>query len=84
MKMPAVSDEATPDLVTIRTFASESEAMIAKSALDAFGIDCTLGSDDCGGQRPSLAMSNGIRLVVRAGDAGRAEDVLSNVAEDPI
>jgi hypothetical protein len=84
MKMLAVPDEAAPDLVAIRTFASESEAMIAKSALDAFGIDCTLASDDCGGQRPSLAMANGIRLVVRTGDADRAEDVLSNVAEDPV
>jgi hypothetical protein len=84
MKMPLGSDEATADLVTIRTFASESEALIATSALDAFGIDCTLASDDCGGQRPSLAMANGIRLVVRAGDADRAADVLSNVAEDPV
>ena len=84
MKMPVGSDEAASDLVTVRTFASESEAMIAKSALDAFDIDCTLASDDCGGQRPSLAMSNGIRLVVRAGDADRAGDVLSNVAEDQV
>jgi hypothetical protein len=78
------SGDATPDLVTICTFCSESEAMIAKSALDAFGIDCTLASDDCGGQRPSLTMSNGVRLVVRADDAGPAVDVLSNVAEDPV
>jgi hypothetical protein len=84
MKTPVGSDEATPDLVTIRTFCSESEAMIAKSALDAFGIDCTLASDDCGGQRPSLTMSNGVRLVVRGTDAGPAADVLSNVAEDPV
>ena len=69
------------ELVTIRTFSSESEAMIAKSALEAFGIDCTLGSDDCGGQRPSLTMANGIRLVVRSSDADLAEDVLANVTE---
>jgi hypothetical protein len=72
------------DLVTIRTFASESEALIAKAALDSFGIDSTLGSDDCGGQRPSLTMANGIRLVVRAGDAEEAEDVLDNVVEGPV
>jgi hypothetical protein len=84
MKMPLGSDEAMLDLVTIRTFSSESEAMIAKSALDAFGLDCTLGSDDCGGQRPSLTMANGIRLVVRADDADQAVEVLNNVAEDPV
>ena len=69
------------ELVAIRTFSSESEALIAESALEAFGIDCTLSSDDCGGQRPSLTMANGIRLVVRSSDADLAEDVLANVTE---
>jgi hypothetical protein len=67
------------DLVTIRTFASESEANIAKSALDAFGIDNMIGSDDCGGQRPSLTFAEGIRLLVRSADADSARQVLSPV-----
>ena len=73
------SDEAKTDLVTIRTFGSEAEATLAKSALEAFGIDCMIGSDDCGGQRPSLAMANGIRLIIRTGDVSRAEDVLTEI-----
>jgi hypothetical protein len=70
------------DLVTIRSFSSESEALIAKSALDAFGIDCILSSDDCGGQRPHLALVNGVRLFVRSEDFGQAEDVLANVTAE--
>jgi hypothetical protein len=77
------SDTAAPDLVTIRTFSSESEALVAKSALEAFGMHCTLGSDDFGGEQLALAMTNGIRLLVRNSDADRAEEVLRNVAEDP-
>ncbi len=63
-------------LVQIRVFTSEMEADIAKSALDAFGVDCVIGRDDCGGQRPHLSFSGGIRLLVRAEDAQRAEQVL--------
>jgi len=72
------------ELVTVRTFCSESEAMVAKAALISFGIDCATASDDCGHLRPSLTMANGIRLLVRSEDATQAADVLSNVAEDPI
>ncbi len=73
------SDATEPELVTIRTFASELEADIAKGALEAFGIDCMLSSDDCGGQRPHL--SRGIRLVTRRDDAERAKEVLANETE---
>jgi Putative prokaryotic signal transducing protein len=64
------------DLIQIRSFTNEMEAEIAKSALDAFGIECMISRDDCGGQRPHLAFSGGIRLLVRADDAERAEEVL--------
>jgi hypothetical protein len=83
MKTPAGSHSAEPDLVTIRTFASESEANIARGALEAFGIDCIVKSDDFGGQQESLTMANGISLVIRSADVSRAEDVLANVAENP-
>ncbi len=69
------------ELVTLRTFLSESEADIAKAALEAFGIDCMLTRDDCGGQRPHLSVGTGIRLVTRSGDAERAEEVLANEGE---
>ena len=65
-------------LVTIRTFMSESEANIAKSALEAFGLECMISRDDSGGMRPSLTLVQGIRLVVRADDVPRAEEILTS------
>ena len=74
--MSTEADSKDSDLITIRSFGSESEASIARSALEAFGIDCTISSDDCGGQRLHLAITEGIRLMVRAEDAASAEQVL--------
>ena len=80
--MTSDTDTAQPDLITIRTFSSESEAQIAKSALDAFGIDGILSHDDCGGQRPHLTLTGGIQLMVRSADAEQVEEVLTSQAEE--
>jgi len=72
------SGKRKPDLVTIRTFTNELDANLAKSALEAAGIDCMIGRDDCGGMRPSLSMVQGIKLIVRSEDAERAAGVLAN------
>jgi hypothetical protein len=71
-----------PDLVTIRTFVDELEANLAKSRLQAAGINSILGRDDCGGMRPSLSWAQGIKLVVRSDDAERAAAVLSDEAKN--
>lgn len=65
------------DLVTIRTFATRAEADLARSVLEAYGIECMIGADDCGGQRPALAMGSPIRLIARSEDLERAEEVLN-------
>ena len=65
------------DFVTIRTFTTESEANIVRGALEAFNINCIVSRDDCGGQRPHLALAGGVRLLVRAEDAVSAEQVLA-------
>lgn len=75
------SGEKKPALVTIRTFINELEAIVAKSALGAAGIDCMISADDCAGLQPSLSMAQGIRLVVKSGDADRAEEVLATKLE---
>ena len=80
--MTAGSDAAQPELITIRTFTNEFEASVAKSALEAFGIHCMVSRDDCGGQRPHLAMTGGVQLVVRFADAEQAEEVLTSKAEE--
>jgi hypothetical protein len=73
--MPPSAGE--PGLVTIRVFTSESEAGVARGALQAFGIACIMGGADAVGEYPSLRMSQGIPLLVRPEDAARAEEVLS-------
>jgi hypothetical protein len=79
MKKPP-SGETGPDLVTIRVFVNEFDAKLAKSVLQATGVESMLISDDCGGMRPFLSMTQGIKLVVRPEDAARAAKVLGNNA----
>jgi hypothetical protein len=66
----------TPISSPLQTFSTESEASDAKGVLEAFDIDCNIARDDCGVQRPHMAQSGGIRLIVKAGDTERANDVL--------
>jgi Putative prokaryotic signal transducing protein len=68
------------DVVTLRVFNSHIEADLARSALEAAGIESIVGADDSGGMRPHLALTAGVRLLVRAGDAERAEQVLDTPA----
>jgi hypothetical protein len=75
------SDNNELELITVQTFTNEPEAYLAKGALEAFGIDCMIARDDCGGQRPHLTLTGGLRLVVRAEDASRAAEALRNPAE---
>jgi hypothetical protein len=64
-----------PDLFVIRTFLNSVDAELAKSALDAAGIDSMIRADDAGGMRPHLWMG-GVELVVRAEDAKQANEIL--------
>lgn len=63
------------DLRVVRTFLNSFEADVARSALDAAGIESMVRADDCGGMRPHFWML-GIELLVRDEDAARAEEVL--------
>jgi hypothetical protein len=74
--MPRVDEP----LRVIRTFRSEIEADLARSALEAAGIDSMLQSDDCGGVAPNLRWMRGGALLVREEDAARAEEILGTPA----
>jgi Putative prokaryotic signal transducing protein len=63
-------------LVTVGTFLNHIEADLAKSALEAAGIESMILSDDCGGVRPHLWMG-GVKLLVRDDDAQRAIEILN-------
>jgi hypothetical protein len=60
----------------IRTFANQFEAEIARSTLQAEGIDAFLSSDDVGGELPATHATLGIRLFVASADADRAVSLL--------
>ena len=72
-------------LVAIRTFLTRIDADLARTALDAAGIESMIRSDDAGGLRPHLWMG-GIALLVRQEDVERAEQLLAeaeSAAPDP-
>ena len=64
-----------PELVVVGTFINHFPADVAKTALEAAGIDAMIRSDDCGGMRPHLWVG-GVQLLVRAEDRQRAVEVL--------
>jgi len=65
------------DLVVVGTFLNKIDAEIAQGALQAVAIKSMVSADDAGGIRPSLWMG-GVRLLVRAADAERANEVLGS------
>ena len=69
------------DFVILRTFSYRQEADLAQGALRAAGIDSMVRSDDSGGLRPGMAFSNGVELIVRAGDADEAAGILDDEAK---
>ena len=65
------------ELVIVHTFGNSTEAEIARSALEAAGIDSMIQADTAGGTRPHLAWAGtGFRILVRADDAAAARDIL--------
>jgi hypothetical protein len=64
-------------LIRIRTYLTGVDAELARATLEAAGIDCLIRADDCAGLRPHLQMG-GVELLVRAGDAQEADDLLGD------
>jgi hypothetical protein len=66
-----------PDLIVVDTFNTQSQAEIAKSALESAGIDAMIKADTAGGMRPHLAWSGaGFQVLVREEDEAEAREVL--------
>ena len=65
-----------PDLVAVAQFSSHIEADLARSALEAAGIEAMISADDAGGQRPHMAFSQGVLVMVREEDEAAAREVL--------
>jgi hypothetical protein len=70
----------SPELIVLRTFTNHIEADLARSALDAVGIESMVRADDGGGMETGLWRSNGVQILVRSTDAKWAEEILSGSA----
>jgi hypothetical protein len=64
------------DPTIVRTFADRIEAEIARSLLDAEGIEAAVPAEDRGGLTPPEEFLSGVQLVVEAGDVERARELL--------
>jgi tRNA U34 5-carboxymethylaminomethyl modifying enzyme MnmG/GidA len=65
------------ELVVVHAFHNGAEAELAKSALEAAGIDSMIQADSGGGMRPHLAWAGvGFQILVREDDAAAAREVL--------
>lgn len=69
------------DRAPARTFYYRHEAELAKSALEARGIECSITSDDAGGQGIGIQFTNGVVLWVKEGDLERAQKILGAIDE---
>ncbi len=56
-------------------------AQMDKALLEGFGLQAIIQKDDCGGMRPHLQMSTGVRLLIRREDKDKAEAILSAQCE---
>jgi hypothetical protein len=64
-------------LVVVRAFGNQWEADLAKSALEAAGIDAMIQADSVGGNRSDVAFhTGGYKVLVREEDAAAARDVV--------
>jgi hypothetical protein len=65
------------ELVVAHAFGTRPEADVAKSALDAAGIESMIQADTAGGMRQHLAWAGvGFQILVREEDAAAAREVL--------
>lgn len=70
------------DLVVVRTFASQSEAEIAKTALESASIVAMIKADTVGGMRPHIGWSTGgFQLLVHEEDVVEARKILEGTEE---
>jgi hypothetical protein len=75
---------ADSDLVVVHTFSSRPEAEVAKSALDAAGIEAMVMADDAGGTQPGFWEGRGVAVVVNAEHEQAAREILDSDARPAV
>ena len=73
------------ELVCIRTYESRIEAGMAAGVLSSNEIPVEVMSDDAGGTTPALlTVTGGAKIMVRAKDAKRADELLNAIELDSV
>lgn len=72
------------NMMIIREFASEMEAIIAQKVLEANNIPAAIIRDNAGGMLPVLQMIYPVRIAVRPADAELARELLDTTVDDEI
>ena len=75
---------ADSDLVVVHTFSSRPEAEVAKSALDAAGIEAMVMAEDAGGTQPGFWEGRGVAVVVNAENEQAAREILDSDARPAV
>jgi putative signal transducing protein len=70
------------DPTIVRTFADRGEAEIARSLLQAEGIDASVPAEERGGLTPPEEFLSGVQLVVEAADVERARELLDTAVSE--
>jgi hypothetical protein len=70
-------------LVTVGLYGNALEAELARGRLLSEGVDAFIFKDDCGGMRPYMQLTAGVRLKVLAENAVRATILLHPVDPEP-
>ena len=71
---------ADSDLIVVHTFNSRQEAEMARSALDAAGIEAMVVADDAGGTQPGFWEGRGVAVVVNSENEEAAREILDSDA----
>ena len=69
------------EAVVLRTFSNRHEADLAVGYLHSCGVPAIVMGDDCGGLRPELSQSLGVRILVSPDREAEGERLLDKVPD---
>ncbi|MFH2053762.1 MAG: DUF2007 domain-containing protein [bacterium] len=69
-------------LVAVATYLNELDAAVARNRLDSLGVAAVVQADNCGGMRPHLDLTLGVKLLVDAADREKALEILADLETD--
>lgn len=72
----------TDDVVLLKQYPSEMDAIFARTMLESEGIHSAIFKDDAGGMEPQFQLTQGVRLMVRAEDLERAKELIAEIDSD--